>query len=85
MFGTFGKPANFAACVAGAWPKFAESTFPIKTSCTSAGFIPALSTAALIAKPPNCVAVNEAKLPPKLPIGVLTAATIYTSFIKFFL
>ena len=32
-----GKPAPRAACLAGAWPKLAERTFPKKTSCTSAG------------------------------------------------
>jgi hypothetical protein len=31
---------------------------------------------------PNCVADNEAKLPPKLPIGVRVADTIYTSFME---
>lgn len=35
-----------AACVAGAWPRFAEQTLPKKTSWMSSGFTPARSTAA---------------------------------------
>src|SRR5689334_23068521 len=52
------------------------------TSCTSLGSNLILSRADLIACAPNCVADTEAKLPPKLPIGVRTADTIYTSFLS---
>jgi hypothetical protein len=41
-----GKPAPSAACLAGAWPRLAVSTFPMNTSCTSAG-----STLALLRAP----------------------------------
>jgi hypothetical protein len=43
--------------------------------------MPARSTAAFIAAAPNWLADSEDKLPPKLPIGVLAAETITTSFI----
>jgi hypothetical protein len=46
--------------------------------------MPALSIAPLIAIAPNCVEDTVDKDPPKLPIGVLTAATMYTSFISFY-
>lgn len=38
----FGMPAPNAACLAGAWPKFALRTFPKKTSWTSCGSMLAL-------------------------------------------
>ena len=76
-----GKPAKIAACLAGAWPTLACSTLPINTSVTSSGFTPAFANAPFIAIAPNLVAEILAKLPPKLPIGVRTADTIYTSFI----
>jgi hypothetical protein len=41
-----GKPAPRAACLAGAWPRLALRTFPMNTSCTSAG-----STFALLRAP----------------------------------
>jgi hypothetical protein len=41
-----GIPAPKAACLAGAWPKFALKTLPKKTSCTSEG-----STFALLRAP----------------------------------
>jgi hypothetical protein len=47
--------------------------------------MPAFSKAPLIAVDPSLVAGILARLPPKLPIGVLTAATIYTSFIICFM
>lgn len=43
--------------------------------------MPEALTAPLMAVAPNLVADTEDNLPLKLPIGVLTAATIYTSFI----
>jgi hypothetical protein len=41
--------------------------------------MPALANAPLIATAPNSGAGIVERAPPKLPIGVLTAATIYTS------
>src|SRR5512144_212481 len=46
------------------------------TSCTSAGFNPARSTAALIATAPRSLALSDAKSPWKPPIGVRAAPTI---------
>jgi hypothetical protein len=82
--GTSGKPANLAACVAGAWPKLADKTLPINTSCTSSGFMPDCATAAFMAMPPSWVAVKPDSEPPKLPIGVLSADTITTSLIDLY-
>ena len=53
----------------------------ITGSLTISGSIPALSIAPFIAIDPNLVVETVARLPPKLPIGVRTAATITTSFI----
>jgi hypothetical protein len=57
------------------------NTLHIKTSSITDASIPAFSIAPLIAVAPNQVADTDAKLPPKLPIGVRTADTITTSFI----
>src|SRR5271165_4314657 len=76
------KPANIAAWVAGACPKFADNTLPIYTSCMCSGFNPAFSIADFITMLPNVVAEIPAKLPPKLPIGVRVADTMTTSFIN---
>ena len=75
------KPANSAACLAGAWPKLALTTLPIYTSCTWSGAIPARSTAALMAIEPNSIAVNADSEPLNAPTGVRATETIYTSFI----
>ena len=48
-----GIPAKILAWVAGAWPKPALITFPINTSCTNSGAIPAFSIAPLMAFAPN--------------------------------
>ena len=48
-------------------------------------FIPHFSIAPLIAAAPNLVAYTFEKTPPKLPIAVLTAETITTSLIFYFL
>jgi hypothetical protein len=72
----FGIPAPRLACFAGAWPRFAETTLPINTSSTVFGSTPALANAADMAKLPKAVAENPESIPPKLPIGVLTADTI---------
>lgn len=58
------------------YPYFAERTLPKKTSCTSLGCMPALSTAALMACEPSCGAVSEDNDPKKQPTGVLAAETI---------
>ena len=73
---SFGKPANFAACRAGACPSWPASHSPSKHPVPVQALIPAFSTAALIATAPNCVAEKSFNAPPKLPIGVLTAETI---------
>jgi hypothetical protein len=62
----------------------ADKTFPIKTSCTWSALIPARSTAALIAAAPKVLAERLESEPPKLPMGVLTAEIIYTSFMFIF-
>ena len=49
---SFGKPANLAACLAGACPKLPCSTLPIYTCSTSAGFSFILSIAAFMAAAP---------------------------------
>ena len=45
----FGMPAPNAACRAGAWPRFAGSTQPMITSCTSLAASPESLSAAAIA------------------------------------
>jgi hypothetical protein len=76
-----GIPANKAACLAGAWPTPACTTFPMKTSSTIDGSSDILLSAAFMAAAPNLVAGTSDRLPKKLPMGVLTAETITTSFI----
>ena len=80
-----GIPANIAACLAGACPKPAETTFPIKTSSTKAGSKFILFNAPFIAIEPNFGAGMLDKLPIKLPIGVLATDTITTSLVLIFL
>ncbi len=53
---SFGSPAAIAAWRAGAWPAPAWSTWPMITYCGSCGSSPIRSSAALITKPPSCVA-----------------------------
>jgi hypothetical protein len=53
----------------------------MSTSSTNSGLIPAFSIAPFMAILPRSVADKLDKAPPKLPIGVLTAETIYTSCI----
>ena len=55
-------------------------TEPRITSSIRAGFKLILSNAPFMAIAPHVVAVTDFKQPPKDPIGVLTAATINTSF-----
>ena len=77
----FGIPAYIAACLAGACPKFAEQTLPINTSSIALASIVDFSKAALMTIDPSLVAEIDAKLPPKLPNGVLKAEQIYTGYI----
>ena len=72
----FGIPAARAAWRAGACPKLAEHTLPIKTSSIFFGSTFPFSNAPLIAAAPNSIAETLAKIPPKLPKGVRTAETI---------
>jgi hypothetical protein len=58
-----GKPALIDACRAGAWPCPAGSTHPKIVLSTSAGLMPARSTAALIATAPRSLAASGAKSP----------------------
>ncbi len=68
-----GSPASIDAWRAGACPRFACKTQPIKTSFTLFASTPAFSNAPLIAAAPNCVADKSFNEPPKLPNGVRTA------------
>jgi hypothetical protein len=74
-------PAPSAACLAGAWPRLAEQTFPKNTSPTFAASTLAFFSAPSMAMLPSWVAERDDNPPPKLPRGVLTADTIYTLFI----
>jgi len=76
---SFGSPAPFAACLAGACPRLACRTHPINTSWTCAALTPALSSAPLMAMAPRRVAERSLRMPPKAPIGVRTADTMTTS------
>src|SRR5512139_962811 len=71
-----GSPALSEAWRVGAWPWPAGSTLPMITSSTSAGAMPARSTAALIATAPRSLAASDAKSPAKPPIGVRAAPTM---------
>ena len=73
-----GNPANFEHCLAGACPNPACNTDPIINSSTNDTSMPAFSQAAFTAAAPSWVADNDLNCPPKLPIGVLTAESIYT-------
>jgi hypothetical protein len=79
QFTLSGRPANLAACLAGACPRFACNTEPISTSFTSCVDIPDRDIDSLIASAPRRVAGISFSIPPKLPMGVLTADTIYTA------
>nr|GMC77118.1 Uncharacterised protein [Ipomoea batatas] len=75
----FGIPAPSAACLAGACPRFALSTFPKKTSSTREGSTLALLRALSIARDPSLVAGNDEREPRKAPIGVRATPTMQTS------
>ncbi len=76
QFTEFGSPAFNAACRAGACPCPAIRQLPNSSSCTSAGWMPARSTAALMATAPRSLADSDEKSPWKPPIGVRAAPTI---------
>ncbi len=65
-----GSPAFSAACRAGAWPRPAGSTQPIRICSTASGSTPARSTAAFTATAPSSVAEAPASAPWKPPMGV---------------
>ena len=74
-----GRPARSEACRAGAWPTFALTTLPMKTSLTSPGWTPALSRAPLMAMEPSSGAERWESPPWKAPWGVRATPTMYTS------
>src|SRR5258706_9895233 len=65
-----GSPAPRAACLAGAWPRPAGSTQPIRIWLIASGLTPARSTAALTAAAPSSVALAPARAPWNPPMGV---------------
>ncbi len=71
-----GSPAPREACLAGAWPRLAETTFPMMTSWTSSGDSFIEESAPAMALAPRAVAESPDNEPPKLPMGVLVAETI---------
>jgi hypothetical protein len=71
-----GRPALRSACRAGACPTPACSTWPIRTSSTTASGGSPRSTAALIATAPSSTAGTVDSAPPNLPIGVRAALTM---------
>ncbi len=74
-----GKPPRKAACLAGACPPPADTTFPMSTSYTVDGSTPARSTAALTALAPRSVTSTELNAPINFPTGVLAAERITAS------
>ena len=64
-------------------PKPACSTFPKINSSTRSAEIFARLIASLTTAVPSSTAETDFRLPPKLPMAVLTAETITTSFIMF--
>jgi hypothetical protein len=50
---SFGRPAPIDACLEGAWPEPAWSTWPMSTYSTSSFWMPARSMAARIASAPS--------------------------------
>ena len=73
-----GRPAPRTAWRAGAWPCPAGNTQPMITSCTSSGFSPLRSTAALIAVAPSWEALSAENMPCMPPIGVRAMAVMTT-------
>ena len=67
----YGKSAPRAACLAGAWPKFADKTLPIVTDSILFLSRLFLVTNSLITHAPKSVAFMELRDPWKAPIAVL--------------
>lgn len=76
-----GNPAPKVACRAGAWPIFAETTFPMYTSstCSTGSFEPSFERAPRMAAEPSWGAERDFSVPLKLPTGVRDAETMTTS------
>jgi len=74
-----GNPAPLAACRAGACPRLALQYTAHQNFPDLPGAIPAFRNAPSMAIEPSRVADTSFSDPPKLPMGVLTAATITTS------
>ena len=70
-----GRPPLMAACLAGAWPIPAETTFPRTTSSTFEGGRWIDSRRALMQKPARSVAECLLSLPLKEPMGVRLPST----------
>src|SRR5690348_14529564 len=73
-----GRPAPSEAWRAGACPRLAGNTQPMKTSDTSAGAIPDCCNAARMAVAPSVVVGTPVNWPRKEPIAVRLAPTITT-------
>ncbi len=65
-----GRPALRAAWRAGAWPRPAGRTQPIRICSISSGETPDRSTAAFTAAAPSSVALTEPSAPWNPPMGV---------------
>src|SRR5574341_405786 len=76
-----GTLAPMATWRAGAWPSPADRTLPKIASSTCPGSTPPRRSASAAAMLPSCVAGIAARLPLKLPMGVLAAPTMRTSCI----
>src|SRR3990172_10187218 len=74
-------PAPTAHWRAGFSPSPAWSTFPMITSSTDPGLRPARFSASPTTITPRSVAENSFRLPPNVPMAVLTAPTMTTSLI----
>ena len=71
-----GMPAASDACRAGAWPRLAGNTQPMKTSETSCGATPDCSSAARIAAAPRVGVGTPVNWPSMEPIAVRLAPVI---------
>ncbi len=71
-----GIPPRMAACRAGACPPPAPTTFPMITSSTAPGSIPALLTASRTVRAPSSVAGSVERPPRNRPMGVRTPERI---------
>jgi hypothetical protein len=71
-----GTPPFIAACRAGAWPTPPLTTLPMMTSSMSPASMPARSTAARIAMPPQLRRAQRREPAQKRPMGVRAPLTI---------